>query len=42
MALPGFTCHARPEAAPPLLYESARSPLQTASEVLGSPGPQDA
>ncbi|KAB1147145.1 hypothetical protein F7R91_12530 [Streptomyces luteolifulvus] len=40
MARLGFTCHARPEAAP-LLDERARSPLQAASEALGSPDSRD-
>jgi hypothetical protein len=37
----GFTCHARPEAAP-TPDAGARSPLQAASEALGSPGLHDA
>ncbi|MCD9879948.1 SCO5918 family protein [Streptomyces guryensis] len=41
MARLGFTCHARPEAAP-IPDAGARSPLQAASEALGSPGLQDA
>ena len=41
MARLGFTCHARPEAAP-ILDAGARSPLQAASEALGGPGLQDA
>lgn len=40
MARLGFTCHARPEAAP-LPDASARSPLQAASDALGSPDFQD-
>ncbi|MDT7839717.1 SCO5918 family protein [Streptomyces justiciae] len=36
MARLGFTCHARPAAAP-IPDAGARSPLQTASEALGSP-----
>ena len=40
MVLLGFTCHARPEAAP--MDADARSPLQAASEALGGPGLQDA
>jgi hypothetical protein len=36
----GFTCHAGPQAAPPLAPVS-RSPLQVASELLGSPDPQN-
>ncbi|MFE6282662.1 SCO5918 family protein [Streptomyces sp. NPDC057877] len=39
MARLGFTCHARPEA-PPLLDATPRSPLQAASEALGSPDSQ--
>ncbi|GGV63497.1 SCO5918 family protein [Streptomyces griseoloalbus] len=34
MARLGFTCHAHPEAAPPV---RDLSPLETASELLGSP-----
>lgn len=34
----GFTCHDHPEAVP----QYALTPLQTASELLGSPGPQSA
>ncbi|GHH94267.1 SCO5918 family protein [Streptomyces capillispiralis] len=34
MARLGFTCHAHPEAAPPA---RELSPLETASELLGSP-----
>ncbi|MEU6261321.1 SCO5918 family protein [Streptomyces sp. NPDC047043] len=41
MARLGFTCHGRPEAVPPSA-PGARTPLQAASELLGSPGPQDA
>lgn len=36
MARLGFTCHGHPEAAP--ASASALTPLQAASELLGSPG----
>jgi hypothetical protein len=38
MARLGFTCHDRPQAAPQYVL----TPLQNASELLGSPNPQDA
>ncbi|MFI8233567.1 SCO5918 family protein [Streptomyces sp. NPDC085900] len=36
----GFTCHAGPRATPPPSAVS-RSPLQVASDLLGSPDPQN-
>ncbi|MGW2567436.1 SCO5918 family protein [Streptomyces sp. NPDC001537] len=40
MARLGFTCHARPGAAP--VDAGVRSPLQAASEALGGPGLENA
>ncbi|MFE7766603.1 SCO5918 family protein [Streptomyces sp. NPDC057438] len=37
----GFTCHAGPQAAPPVA-PAALNPLQVASALLGSPDPQNA
>jgi|SRR3954470_9319390 hypothetical protein len=42
MARLGFTCHGRPEAAPPLAAPGARGPLQVVPELLGNLHPQDA
>ncbi|MFI5687226.1 SCO5918 family protein [Streptomyces sp. NPDC051636] len=41
MARLGFTCHGHPETAP-RVNAGGLTPFQTASELLGSPDPQDA
>ncbi|MER8010285.1 SCO5918 family protein [Streptomyces sp. NPDC094149] len=40
MARLGFTCHSRPEPVAPSTPD-ALTPLQVASALLGTPGPQD-